>query len=252
MESQNAILMTEARSALSGKWSFGVKITFIYFLLTIAFSLISNFVLSDFMSGFVSGFFQVDIKEESWENLWDNLIRAFLVNTPLSVGLIVVFLKFIRKEETTLKDLFTGYKHFIPVFKTSLIVSISIFLWSLLLIIPGIIALVSYSMCYFILADNPKLSTMEIMAKSKKMMLGNKWEYFFLSCRFIGWGLVSIATLGIGLLWLIPYVQTSQVLFYENLKQQQAPTGSDLEQPQTPASLDLEQQQTPASPDQPF
>ncbi|WGK68200.1 DUF975 family protein [Candidatus Haliotispira prima] len=250
MESQNAILMTEARSALSGKWSFGVKITFIYFLLTIAFSLIS-YVLSYFISGVYSRIFGFDTTE-SWDKFWNNMIQTFFVSIPLSVGLIVVFLKFTRKEETTLKDLFTGYKHFIPVFKTSLIVSISIFLWSLLLIIPGIIALVSYSMCYFILADNPKLSTMEIMAKSKKMMLGNKWEYFFLSCRFIGWGLVSIATLGIGLLWLIPYVQTSQALFYEDLKQQQAPTGSDLEQPQTPASLDLEQQQTPASPDQPF
>ena len=96
--------------------------------------------------------------------------------------------------------------------------SIYIFLWSLLLIIPGIIAAYSYSLTFYLLIDEPELSAEAAIQKSIKIMEGNKWKLFLLHLRFFGWFMLCVLTLGIGLLWLIPYVQISFVHFYEDVK----------------------------------
>jgi len=93
-------------------------------------------------------------------------------------------------------------------------------LWSLLLIIPGIIASLSYSQTYYILADDEKISAREAIKKSKKIMMGNKWKYFVLGLSFLGWFILSIFTLGIGLIWLLPYMNISMAKFYEDVKEQ--------------------------------
>jgi len=93
-----------------------------------------------------------------------------------------------------------------------------VFLWSLLLIIPGIIASLAYSMTFFILADEPELGASDALAKSKRMMRGYKWKYFCLNLRFIGWAILCVISLGIGFLWLIPYMQISYAKFYEDVK----------------------------------
>lgn len=99
-----------------------------------------------------------------------------------------------------------------------LLIGIFIFLWSLLLIIPGIIAAYRYSMAFYILNDNPKMGAMDALRESKKMMVGYKGKLFFLSLSFIGWTILSVLTLGIGFLWLIPYMNTTTANFYQNLK----------------------------------
>lgn len=98
-----------------------------------------------------------------------------------------------------------------------------IMLWSLLLIVPGIIAGFSYAMTFYILVENPKMKPMDILRSSKKMMRGNKWKLFCLSWRFFGWGLLCILTAGIGFFWLIPYMNTTFAKFYEDIKKNPAP-----------------------------
>jgi uncharacterized membrane protein len=93
-----------------------------------------------------------------------------------------------------------------------------ILLWTLLLIIPGIIAAISYSMTFYILADDNSIGAMDAIDKSKKMMDGYKWKYFCLGLRFLGWALLCILTLGIGFLWLMPYMQVSMAKFYDDVK----------------------------------
>ena len=93
-----------------------------------------------------------------------------------------------------------------------------IFLWSLLFIIPGIIKSFSYAMTPFILEENPELSANEAIDRSRAMMKGHKFDYFWLLLSFIGWGFLCIFTLGIGLLWLTPYMQTAVASFYEDVK----------------------------------
>jgi uncharacterized membrane protein len=88
----------------------------------------------------------------------------------------------------------------------------------LLLIVPGIIAAISYSQTFYILADDPGMDAISAIDKSKKMMRGYKWKYFCLGLRFIGWALLCILTLGIGLFWLDTYMQTSFAKFYDDVK----------------------------------
>lgn len=98
------------------------------------------------------------------------------------------------------------------------LVYLFIFLWSLLLIIPGIVKAFSYSMTPYILEEYPELSANEAIDRSRAMMKGHKFDLFWLLLSFIGWGILCFFTLGIGILWLIPYMQTSVAAFYEDVK----------------------------------
>ena len=88
----------------------------------------------------------------------------------------------------------------------------------LLLIVPGIIAAISYSMAFFIQRDNPDMKAMEAIDASKKMMYGYKWKYFCLGLRFLGWFILGILSCGIGFLWILPYLYISTAKFYIDLK----------------------------------
>ncbi len=89
-------------------------------------------------------------------------------------------------------------------------------LWSLLLIVPGIIAAISYLMTFYIIADDNTIRAMDAIDKSKTMMYGYKMKYFKMVLRFIGWCLLCLfLALGIGFLWLI-YVSNAK--FYEDIK----------------------------------
>ena len=98
------------------------------------------------------------------------------------------------------------------------LMEVFIFLWSLLLLIPGIVKMFSYAMTPFILEENPELSANDAIDRSRAMMKGHKFDLFWLLLSFLGWFLLSMLTLGIGLLWLMPYVQTSIAAFYEDVK----------------------------------
>jgi uncharacterized membrane protein len=110
-----------------------------------------------------------------------------------------------------------------------------IILWMLLLIIPGIIAALSYSMTFYIIADDETMDAMEAIDKSKAMMDGYKWKYFCLALRFVGWALLCLLTLGIGFFWLMPYMQVTNAKFYEDVKanymSQQAEPVAEVEAP---------------------
>ena len=93
-------------------------------------------------------------------------------------------------------------------------------LWSLLLIVPGIVKFYAYAMTPYILVDNPELSANQAINLSKQMMKGHKFDLFFLQLSFIGWIILSIFTFGIGLLWLMPYMMTAQAAFYQDIKKE--------------------------------
>ena len=93
-----------------------------------------------------------------------------------------------------------------------------IFAWTLLLIVPGIIKSFAYALTPFILTDKPELSANEAIELSMKMMDGHKLDLFILYLSFIGWYLLSILSLCIGMLWVMPYQYTAMVAFYEDVK----------------------------------
>ena len=72
-------------------------------------------------------------------------------------------------------------------------------------------------MSNFIMAENPEMSAKEAMEVSMEMMRGNKWRLFCLELSFIGWGILCLFTLGIGYLWLNPYINASLAAFYDDV-----------------------------------
>ena len=108
----------------------------------------------------------------------------------------------------------TGYKNIV---KIMFIRNLKIFLWSLLLIIPGIVKGYEYRMIPYLLAENPELTANEAITRSKEMMDGNKWRLFCLNFSFIGWDILAMFTFGIGNLWLNPYKEAAKAAFYREV-----------------------------------
>ena len=77
----------------------------------------------------------------------------------------------------------------------------------------------------YILEDNPELGAVDAIHRSRMMMRGHKFDLFWLYLSFIGWFLLSLLTLGIGFLWLVPYMETAQAAFYEEVKADYALNG---------------------------
>jgi len=185
----NKELRAFAREQLKGRWGNPVLGTFIYIFL---FILVSSIPI-------VGG------------------IISFILTGPLFLGLMTFFLNFKRGKNPKIEEIFYGFKYFGSALLLNFLIVIFILLWALLLIIPGIIACLKYSMAYFVLSDNPNVGAKEAIEKSKSLMEGKKAQLFWLWLSFFGWGLCCILTLGIGFLWLIPYINVSIVNFYENL-----------------------------------
>lgn len=147
-------------------------------------------------------------------------IFAILLVNPLMFGFGIAMLKFYRGEnQNTIDRMFDVFKNYGKVLAITLLVSIYTILWTFLFIVPGIIKAYSYSMSFYILNDNPDMSAEEAIDESMKMMEGYKARLFLLDLSFILWYLLGIITLGIGLLWVIPYHCATRAAFYEELKE---------------------------------
>jgi uncharacterized membrane protein len=190
MKTENKILMKQARESLKGKWRLVIG--------TFAVYLFINIILSSLKR--------------------PGTAISLLVSGPFAVGISLFILSVSRNKEARLEQIFTGFNRFGRSLGAFLLVVLYTALWTLLFIVPGIIAAISYSQTFFILVDDGAIGAAEAIKKSKKIMYGYKWKYFCLSLRFIGWGLLSILTLGIGFLWLIPYIQVSRAKFYDDIK----------------------------------
>lgn len=90
-------------------------------------------------------------------------------------------------------------------------------LWSLLFVIPGIVAAYRYALAPYLMAEHPEMGVMEAISQSKALMRGNKWRLFCLQLSFTGWGILSTLTMGIGNLWLAPYRNAAETAFYLEL-----------------------------------
>ena len=156
----------------------------------------------------------------STSDLVSILISLFIL-VPLAYGYNVAFLDFKRTVQAVkIEQLFDGFKDYSRVVLTGLLQGIYIFLWTLLLIVPGIIKSLSYSQTNYILRDYPELKNNAAIELSMAMMKGHKFDYFCLILSFIGWILLGILTLGIGLLWVSPYIATASAHFYEHVKEE--------------------------------
>ena len=190
-----------ALSALENKWGNFVAITFVY--------------------GLIIGITQVLSGDKDSPAILHLIgLVLFILALPLTWGYQTLFLGAVRGGEATAKDLFEGYNKelFSRVLTTTLLYYVYVFLWSMLLLIPGCIKAYSYAMTPFILKDNPEMKNNAAIEESMRMMDGHKLELFLLDLSFIGWAILSILTCCIGFLWLVPYMNMARVNFYEDLK----------------------------------
>lgn len=197
MKTENPILMKMARESLAGKWGLAIGTFVVYFIIIFSLQSISKF------NPFINVF-------------------SLLIAGPFALGMATFSLNISRNQDARIEQIFNGFNKFGIALSAYLWMLLYIILWLLCLIIPGIIAAFSYSMTFFILADDPNMGPKEAIQKSKIIMEGNKWKLFNLGLRFFGWALLCILSLGIGFLWLIPYAQISMAKFYDDIKEKNA------------------------------
>lgn len=207
----------KARENLAGNWGLSILVAFVAALLGGAIG---------------GGSFSIDIDAETISKL-PPVLQSFL-NGLLAVTSILGFVHFViggavhlgnchfvlkqyDHEEAEFNDLFSEFNRLKDGLVLNLLIGIFTFLWMLLLIVPGIMASYSYSMAHFIMAENPGMTAKEAIKASKELMYGHRWQLFCLDFSFIGWSLLCVLTLGIGSLFLDPYMAASRAAFYRNL-----------------------------------
>ena len=134
----------------------------------------------------------------------------------IQLGYVKFLVKQHDREVHSIKDLFSQMDRFGQGFLQFFLRGLFVFLWSLLFVIPGIIKSYSYAMTPYIMADNPEMTANEAITASKQLMDGHKWELFCLGFSFIGWHLLALLTFGIGMFFLVPYVESAYVAFYRD------------------------------------
>lgn len=206
-----------ARNNLSGKWGIAVLVSFLATLLG---------------GSLTGGSSSLNIDAETIAQLPESVqsvflmllylgmilgLVQFLIGGVIRQGYAIFLLKQHDGQNPDAHDLFSQFHDFSRGFLLALLQSIFTFLWTLLFIIPGIIATYRYAMAPFIMAENPDMRPREALRASSQLMDGHKWELFCLGFSFIGWTFLAALTLGIGGLWLTPYVNAAYTAFYRNI-----------------------------------
>ena len=138
-----------------------------------------------------------------------------ILNKILSVGFVCYTLCISRGLPAGYGNLFDGFSLFFKIIWLSIRIGIVVFFYSLLLVVPGIIASYKYTQSFRILLDHPDWSAKACMRESKRLMDGHKWEFFVLQLSFIGWNILTVFPFVS--IFVLPYIETTYSVFYDNL-----------------------------------
>ena len=146
-------------------------------------------------------------------------IAPMIVAGPMAVGTAVYLLNVVynRKDKNNLVTLFLSFKNG-KTYVAALLQSVYVFLWSLLFVVPGIVKSYSYSLTYYIMAENPDMTANEAITESRRLMDGYKMKMFLLDLSFIGWMIVGFLTCGIAMIWVGPYMSAARAELYKEIK----------------------------------
>lgn len=218
----------QARAHLQGNWglSIGVAVvacllggllTGMSFIPEISYWKQLNFFHDRDLSQYVSGSWE--IVQGVWIEFKNGIfsLASFLLGGVLQLGYARFLLRQHDGKPTEFNDLFSQFDRFGTGFAQHFLRSLYTLLWSLLLIVPGIIAALSYAMTPFILEEHPELTASEAIRRSKELMRGHKTDLFILELTFIGWSLLCILTLNLGHIALNPYKNAAYAVFYREI-----------------------------------
>lgn len=218
---------TMARTALKGKWTTAIIVTV---LATILGAMTASATLLNFEFNNETGVVVEILGSYSFTLtqigsvgkilaiialIWT--VITIVIGGAMTLGYYQFHQNLVRNQETEISTLFVHKNKLWHGFCLNFWQILYIFLWTLCLIIPGIIAGLNYSMATYIANDHPELTARQAIAASKKMMQGHKWRLFCLDLSFLGWTLAAALTLGIGSFALAPYYETAKACFYQDL-----------------------------------
>ena len=195
------------RNALAGKWQSAIIAVIVYTLCVQLPPAILNTLFGVDMGELYSmnmGY-SYNVGVDSYSTVYNSMpaysplsgIYSLLVTGAMDLGLTLFFLAMFRRQIVGIGDVFLGFERYGKALGLFLFQGLFIVLWSLLFIVPGIIAAIRYSQAFFILADDPNKGIRQCMDESKMMMRGNKAKYFCLSLSFIGWGILASIPAGV-------------------------------------------------------
>ena len=280
------------RNALAGKWQSAIIAVIVYTLCVQLPPVILNTLFGVDMGELYSmnmGY-SYNVGVDGYSTVYNSMpaysplsgIYSLLVTGAMDLGLTLFFLAMFRRQIVGIGDVFLGFERYGKALGLFLFQGLFIVLWSLLFIVPGIIAAIRYSQAFFILADDPNKGIRQCMDESKMMMRGNKAKYFCMSLSFIGWAILASIPAGVlsgisealylsgfmtvlfdivGALCMAPviaYIYSTQAGFYEILaghlikETQPAPIDPEaipaaMRQPQAPVNPVPPQPQAPAN-----
>lgn len=139
----------------------------------------------------------------------------------IGVGFVFSMLKVSRREEHVVGNLFDPFGNFFRVLWLEILMYLFIFLWSLLLIVPGIVAAYRYRQAIYLLLDHPEMSAMDCIRESKRLMRGHKQELFVLDLSFLGWYILCLVPFVP--IYVYPYVNTVYAAYYDVLVPRETP-----------------------------
>ena len=147
-------------------------------------------------------------------------IVSFILGGTVELGYAKFLLKQYDRKELQFSDLFSQFERFGTGFAQKFLRTLYTCLWALLLVIPGIVKGLSHAMTPFILEEHPEMTASEAIKASMKLMDGHKMDLFILGLSFIGWSLLACLTMGIGFLFLNPYINAAYAAFYRSISGQ--------------------------------
>lgn len=218
----NQYYKNEALSALRGNWANALVATIILVALALFFS--SNDAINSYYQRIViNPFIGYSL----------SFVSLFVL-LPLAVGYSNSMRVLLETGDNRLTNnsFSLAFGNWLHVVWGMILSTIYIFLWTLLLIIPGIIKSYSYALTPYILVEHPEMSANEAIEESMRLMDGHKFDLFYLQLSFIGWAILSILSLGLGVFWLIPYQMTAQAAFYRDIKNEAMPLQDNVIEPE--------------------
>lgn len=204
-----------ARQALVGNWGTAVAVCLVAVLMGAS------------LSG--TGISATLLRQYGWDDLHIHMrpitlsisilgLIFLLLGGPVRQGLCRYLLDLFQRDHPRFSTLFSQFDRYTDGLCLLLLQRLFIFLWSLLFLIPGIIAAYRYAMAPFIMAEDPECTASEAIRRSKEMMNGHKFDLFCLHLSFIGWALLCAFTFGIGYIFLNPYTNAADASFYRELR----------------------------------
>jgi len=203
----NSTIRQESLSKLKGHWWAGVLASFIFIL------------IAEACNSPYSIHHTIAPNPSYWLLGGCSILSLFIV-APLAVGFFNSYRKFyVEGDNGITGNMFNiGFSNYWHNLGGYLLMSLFLLFWTLLLIVPGIIMSMAYFCVPYLLVEEPGLTPMEAIRKSKEMMKGHKMDLFLMQLGFLGFALLCIFTLGIGFLWLIPYIYNTSAGFFEEVK----------------------------------